>query len=297
MTFPALLVDHVSIAVRAIAPALARLARVLPIRMRQEAGPGYDGQFIWADFFVGDRKLELIESARPGSFVERFLGRRGEGFHHWSIDVEEGRLDAYLADLEASGLRIVERGDHGDGHATAFISPRTAPGILVQFWQVAGFQGERPIEYPSDPVAAHDGVRFRVDHLALAVRSIDGTLDWFRRVFPVEVTRPRCRGWDDTHDLLGLRLGSYKLELVEPVGNDGPIARFLARRGEGFHHLTVDVDDLDRLAGRLGTEGIELVARKDLGGGRRTAFVRPTDLHGILLQFWQEPDFGSSRRP
>src|SRR5207249_10597395 len=78
-SLPALRVDHVSIAVRAIAPALAFFRRVLPIRMRVEPRPGYDDQFVWTDFFVGDWKLELIESARPGSFVEAFLARRGEG--------------------------------------------------------------------------------------------------------------------------------------------------------------------------------------------------------------------------
>src|SRR5206468_2899138 len=105
-------------------------------RVRVEPRPGYDDQFVWTDFFVGDWKLELIESARPASFVERFLARRGEGMHHLSIDVEESRLGAYAAALEGSGLRIVDRGDYGNGDETAFISPRTAPGILVQFWQV-----------------------------------------------------------------------------------------------------------------------------------------------------------------
>src|SRR5438046_4371156 len=113
-SFPAFRVDHVSIAVRAIAPALAFFRRVLPIRMRVAPRPGYDDQFVWTDFFVGDWKLELIESARPGSFVERFLARRGEGPHHLSIDVEEGRLGAYTAALERDGLRIVDRGDYGN---------------------------------------------------------------------------------------------------------------------------------------------------------------------------------------
>src|SRR5262249_7487729 len=92
--FPALRVDHVSIAVPAIAPALDFFRRPLPIRMGIEPRPGYDGQFTWTDFFVGDFKLELIESARPGSFVERFLARRGEGFHHLSLEVEDRALDA-----------------------------------------------------------------------------------------------------------------------------------------------------------------------------------------------------------
>src|SRR5438876_12162349 len=135
---PALRVDHVSIAVGAIAPALAFFRRVLPIRMHVEPRPGYDDQFVWTDFFVGDRKLELIESARPASFVERFLARRGEGMHHLSIDVEESRLGAYAAALEGSGLRVVDRGEYGRGAASAFMSPGTAPGILVRVWQVPG---------------------------------------------------------------------------------------------------------------------------------------------------------------
>src|SRR5437016_539762 len=95
--FPAMHVDHVSIAVRAIAPTLARWQRLFPIRPRTPPRPGYDGDFRWTDFFLGDRKLELIESARPGSFVERFLAGYGQRWHHLSLDVEEGTLDRYPA--------------------------------------------------------------------------------------------------------------------------------------------------------------------------------------------------------
>jgi methylmalonyl-CoA epimerase len=294
---PPLRVDHVSIAVREIAPALALLRRVLPIRMRAEPQPGYDDQFRWTDFWVGDWKLELIESARPGSFVERFLARRGEGFHHLSIDVAEQTLDAYTGALEAEGLRIVDRGGWGDdGSATAFISPRTSPGVLVQFWQIAGYKGGRFADDPTDPVVTRDGVRFRVDHLALAVRSIDETLAWFQRFFPVRISRPRHRGWDGTHDLAHLWLANWKLELLEPVRPESFVARFLERRGEGFHHLAIDVDRLDPLAERLAGDGIRLVDRADLGGGRKTGFIHPRDAHGVLLQFWQEPEFGGPRR-
>lgn len=296
MPLPALFVDHVSTAVRDIPAALARWRRLLPIRMGVETRPGYDGDFVWTDFFVGDWKLELIASARPGSFVERFLARRGEGMHHLSIDVEEGALDAYAAGLEEAGLRIVDRGDYGGGDATAFISPRTAPGILVQFWQVPGFHGAAPADHPTDPTAELEGVRFRVDHLALAVRSIDDTLAWLGRFLPVRLSRPRTRGWDGSHDLVTLWAAGWKLELLEPVSPEGALARFLERRGQGFHHLTVDVDLLGPLARRLEREGVRLVGLTDLGGGRRTAFVHPRDAHGILLQYWQEPEFGGPRR-
>ena len=294
---PALRVDHVSVAVGAIAPALAFFRRVLPIRMHVEPRPGYDDQFVWTDFFVGDRKLELIESARPASFVERFLARRGEGMHHLSIDVEEGRLGAYSAALERSGLRIVDRGDYGNGDETAFISPRTAPGILVQFWQVPGFHGAPPADHPTDPVATRDGVRFRVDHLALAVRSIDGTLAWFTRIFPVEAAGPKQLGWDGACAVQSFRLAGYKMALIESARPASFVERFLARRGEGFHHLGIDVDRLDVLVRRLEADGIELVGKADLPGGRRTAFIHPRHAHGTLIQFWEEPEFGGPRRP
>jgi len=293
---PHLRVDHVSIAVREMAPALAFFRRVLPIRMREAPRPGYDGQFTWADFFVGDRKVELIESARPGSFVERFIARRGEGFHHLSLDVEEDRLDALLTFLEREGLRIVDRGDYGNGDKTAFISPRTTPGILIQFWQVPGFRGALPGDVPTDPVATQAGVRFRVDHQALAVRSIDATLTWFRRFFPVEITRPKHVGWDASHNLLHLWLADYKLELLEPARPESFVERFLARRGEGFHHLAIDVDRLDLLAECLAADGVKLVGGADIPGGRKTAFIHPRDAHGVLIQFWQEPEFGGPRR-
>src|SRR5438552_2103186 len=189
--FPAMRVDHVSIAMRAIGPTLARWQRLFPVRLRTPPRAGYDGEFRWTDFFLGDRKLELIESARPGSFVERFLAAYGQRWHHLSLDLEEGALDRYAAALEQGGLRIVDRGDYGGGDQTAFISPRTAPGILVQFWQVPGFRGEAPADYPTDPIAKRDGIRFRAGPLTLAVRSIDDALAWFRRTFLVEVPAPK----------------------------------------------------------------------------------------------------------
>ncbi len=276
MAFPPLWIDHVSIAVRAIPPALAFFRRHLPVRMHMEPRPGYDGQFAFADFFVGDRKIELIESAHPGGFVDRFLARHGEGFHHLAVDVPEGALDPYLAALEARGLRIVDRSGTGGGWWTAFISPRTAPGLLVQLWQVPGFRGGRPPGVPAEPCATHEGTRVRVSHLAVAVRSLDAGLAWFRRVFPTEVAAPvrRDAGGDD---VLGLRIAGYDVHLVAPGDGAGPVARFLTERGEGLHHLGIEVDRLDPVVERLGRDGIRVVR----GAGPGTAAV---EAYGVRLR-------------
>lgn len=296
MRLPAIRVDHVSIAVRSIAPALELFGRLLPVRVRRAPTRGYNREFRWTDFFVGDRKLELIESARPGGFVERFLAKRGEGFHHLSLDVEEDALGAYTADLERAGLRIVDRADYGDGDETAFISPRTSPGILVQFWQVPGFHGAPPDDHPTEPVAAKDDVRFRVAHLALAVRAPDDTLGWFRRYFPVRDPAATRRAADGAHDVLRFSIGDYPIELVGAARPDSAVARFLARRGEGFHHLTIDVDPFDALLERLAALGLHCLCGAAPDTGRRSAFVHPRDVHGVLLRFREEPDLDRPRR-
>ena len=245
--FPALRVDHVSIAVPAIAPALDFFRRILPIRMGIEPRPGYDGDFTWTDFFVGDFKLELIESARPGSFVERFLAGYGQRWHHLSLDVEEGALDRYTAALERDGLRIVDRGDYGNGDQTAFISPRTSPGILVQFWQVPGFRGDPPADYPTDPITERDGMRFRANHLALTVRSIGDTLAWFRRTFPIAASEAKRRSADGAGETLMLGLADYPLELVEASGG-----------AQGFRHLAIDVEPFAPFLAQLEAEGLRV---------------------------------------
>jgi catechol 2,3-dioxygenase-like lactoylglutathione lyase family enzyme len=253
--FPALRVDHLSIAVEAIAPAFAALARILPLRVQTPTTAGYDADFRWTDFHLGARKLEMIESARPGSFVERFLARRGEAMHHLSLEVEEHRFEPYVAALEADGLRIVDRGDYGGGNRTAFISPRTSPGILVQFWEVPGFRGEPE---PPETVVEQGGVRFRVAHLAIGVRSLDAAVEWFGRAFPAEIGASR-------NGRIDLRLAGYPLALVE---TDGP---------EGFHHLAVDVD---RLAPLEATVPLE---RGPLPGVARLA------LHGFVFELREVP--------
>ena len=284
-------VDHVSIAVRDLDAALGFFRRCLPIEMRREKRPGYTPDFNWCDFYVGPFKLELIEATQPDSFVTRFLDKRGEGLHHLSVEVDE--LDPLLRRFERDGIRIVDRFESDSGNTTAFIHPRSAHGVLVQFWQVAHVEApERP---PSATMTLRSGeqVTVRVDHVSLAVRSVDTTLDFFRRYFPITDRHPTHPGYDGTFALTHFLLNGYKIELIEELaGRTGFVSRFLEKRGEGFHHISIDVDRLDPLLAQLETDGVRIVDRFDFSDSLKTAFISPRSAHGVLIQFWQDPSMG-----
>lgn len=287
-------VDHFSIAVRSIERSLDFFSRWFPVRMINATRPGYTDDFRWCDFFVGNVKLELIESARPGSFVERFLDKRGEGIHHLSIEVRE--LDPLLARMEAAGLRIVDRfrSTLNPHEHTAFISPRTAHGMLVQFWQVETVAAP-PAELTPRVVRMPGlDVRMRFDHLSVAVRDIEVAMGFFRSWFPIAGEQPQHRGYAGDFDLKQFDIGPFRMELIADANGRSFVVPFLARRGEGFHHVSIDVDALDPLLERMRSAGVRIVDEADLGGGFKTAFVSPRSAHGVLIQFWQIPDVEAS---
>ncbi|MBI4517515.1 MAG: VOC family protein [Deltaproteobacteria bacterium] len=291
MTIHPMRVDHVSIAVRDIDAALARFRSLLPLAMNVEKRPGYTDDFNWCDCYIGNFKLELIEAARPGSFVHRFIDRRGEGLHHLSLETTQ--LPALAARLERDGLRIVDRWSGGENHMTAFISPRSAYGALVQFWHSPELAEPQRPRAAALRLRSGENIRMFVDHVSLAVRSIDTTLGFFRRYFPITLGPDKHPGYDGSFALTNFSLKGYKIELIEQLPGQPPgfVARFLAKRGEGFHHLSIDVERLDPLLAQLEAEGVRIVDRADLGQGYKTAFISPRSAHGVLIQFWETPIF------
>jgi methylmalonyl-CoA/ethylmalonyl-CoA epimerase len=283
-------VDHISIAVPSIDEALAFFRRHFPLEMGVPKQAGYVPEFNWCDFYLGSFKLELIESTRPASFVERFLAKRGPGLHHWSF--EATGLTPHLDRLEHDGLRIVDRFEPGNGFSTAFISPRSAFGVLIQFWQVPALENlARPRTVPLR-LRSGETVHLRVDHVSIAVADIEAALAFFERYFPFRLRRPPHPGWDGTFLVASFHLHDYKVELIQPrPGRSGFAERFLARRGEGFHHLSIDVDRLDPYVAQLEADGVRVVDQQELRGGVKTAFISPRSAYGVLIQLWQPADF------
>ncbi len=123
----------------------------------------------------------------------------------------------------------------------------------------------------------------RIAHVGVAVASIAAALPFYRDVLRL-TAGPEERA--DGAAIVSLRLGDVDIELLEPRDPDGPIAKFLAKRGPGIHHICVRVPDLDAALARCHAAGYRLVdaAPRPGAGGRRIAFLHPKATAGILLE-------------
>jgi len=128
----------------------------------------------------------------------------------------------------------------------------------------------------------------RFDHVGVAVRDIEAAAYLFSDVLGGEYVG----GWEVPEE--GFRFAQYrfpnkmKLELLEPMGGGGFLARFLERKGEGVHHLTFRVTDIERRLDDLGSTGIEPV-HVILDGRWKEAFIHPRQANGVLIQLLEIP--------
>jgi len=123
----------------------------------------------------------------------------------------------------------------------------------------------------------------RVSHVGIAVPSIDAALPFYRDVLGLEPGHPETA---DGATIVALALGDVQVELLEPRDPDGPVAKFIAKRGPGIHHVCYRVPDLDRAVERCRAAGYRLIDEVPRRGasGRRIAFVHPKTTAGILVE-------------
>ncbi len=123
----------------------------------------------------------------------------------------------------------------------------------------------------------------RVSHVGIAVPSIDAALPFYRDVLGLAPGHPETA---DGATIVALALGDVQVELLEPRDPDGPVAKFIAKRGPGIHHVCYRVPDLDRALERCRAAGYRLVDEvpRRGAGGQRIAFVHPKTTAGILVE-------------
>jgi methylmalonyl-CoA epimerase len=131
----------------------------------------------------------------------------------------------------------------------------------------------------------------RVDHIAVAVRDLDDAIERFSRILGAELIRKKeIRLSGSRISTAYLKLGDTIIGLDQAADPDGFIAKFIEQRGEGLHHLGLEVDDLDGFKGELHEKGVRIPHEEEPGGVRREILLSPKDLCGIVCQVieWKE---------
>lgn len=130
----------------------------------------------------------------------------------------------------------------------------------------------------------------RIDHVGIAVSDIAAAKWFYEDLLGLTLTR------EETVSDQGVRTYFYpvagvKLELLESITPDGPIARYLEKRGPGMQHLAVEVDDITSAIAELKAKGVRMLDETPRQGveNTRIAFVHPKDTHGVLLELVELP--------
>jgi len=131
-----------------------------------------------------------------------------------------------------------------------------------------------------------------VDHVGIAVHDIDAAAARYRELLGARVIHREAVPGQRVEVAFLEMPGATRLELIAPLGDDSPVARFLAKRGEGMHHICVLVDDIEATLARLGEEEVPLVDATSRSGaeGARIAFLHPAALGGVLLELKQNAE-------
>jgi len=129
----------------------------------------------------------------------------------------------------------------------------------------------------------------RVDHIGIAVRDLDAAIAFYERAFGVSLAH-RERVEEQGVEEAMFRVGESWIQLLQPLGEDTPVGKFLAKKGEGIHHVGYGVNDLRKVLEHLKGEGVTLIDAEPRTGsmGSQVAFVHPKGTGGVLVELVQE---------
>lgn len=125
----------------------------------------------------------------------------------------------------------------------------------------------------------------KIDHIGIAVRSIEKTSELLSNILGLKVA-----GEENVEEqkvkVAFLPLGDSELELLESTSPEGPIARFIEKKGEGIQHIAFRVDNIEKALEKLKKGGVRLIDEKPRygAGGAKIAFLHPKNTNGILIE-------------
>lgn len=123
----------------------------------------------------------------------------------------------------------------------------------------------------------------QISHLGIAVKDLEEAREFYRSVLGLESSDPIIGG-DGTINVSMVEVGNTLIELLQPIGNEGVIAKFLEKRGEGFHHICYEIDDINAEISSLKAAGMEILGEPRPGAEGMSVFLHPRGTHGVLVE-------------
>ena len=131
----------------------------------------------------------------------------------------------------------------------------------------------------------------KIDHIGIAVRDIEAVLGFYSEALGLENL-----GFEVVEEqgvrVAFLPVGESRFELLEPTNQDSPVAKFIARRGEGIHHICLDVDNVRESLEEMKQRGLQLIDAEPRRGAhnKQIAFVHPKASSGVLIELSQDAE-------
>ncbi len=124
-----------------------------------------------------------------------------------------------------------------------------------------------------------------IEHIGIAVKSIEETKKYYEEVLGLE-----CYSIEEVEEqkvkTAFFQVGDTKIELLESTSPDGPIGKFIEKKGEGMHHLAFAVDNTNEALEDVGSKGVQLIDKVSRNGaeGLKIGFLHPKSTHGVLTE-------------
>ena len=128
-----------------------------------------------------------------------------------------------------------------------------------------------------------------VEHIGIAVKSIEAALPYYENILGL-----KCYAVEEVSDqkvkTAFFKIGQTKIELLEPVSEDSPVAKFIEKKGEGIHHIAFAVKNIEEALNEAKEKGIKLIDEKPRKGaeGLNIGFLHPKSTFGVLTEFCEE---------
>jgi methylmalonyl-CoA epimerase len=127
----------------------------------------------------------------------------------------------------------------------------------------------------------------KINHIAIVVRDIDASLDFWVKAFGLQVDHIEDVP-SQASKVAFLPVGESEVELVQPTSTDSGMAAYLEKRGEGMHHLCIEVEDIDAALAHLKALDVRLInTEPEVLPGRKMAFIHPKVANGVLIELYQ----------